>query len=134
MEKILEFETEHSEEFENDEREGRFNKFSPEGLSQSALKINIDPDTWALRVEPGSIDVYSRKSMNRFPTRPIKTLLSTKGSPRGLHLMNGFLNGENGWKKDLNNSSIETVDKYLEHGPEETEAPTNSHITPPKVR
>ena len=129
LEKILEFETEHSEEFENDEREGRFNKLSPEGLSQSALKINIDPDTWALRVEPGSIDVYSRKSMNRFPTRSIKTLLSTKGSPRGLHLMNDFLNGENGWKKDLNNSSIETVDKYLEHGPEETEAPTDNHIT-----
>lgn len=43
-------------------------KFSPEGLSVSTLKIKIQPVTYKLHIESGSYDVFTRKAANKYPT------------------------------------------------------------------
>lgn len=89
--KIIEKEAEYLDDEEQND------KFSPEGVSQSKLKVNIHPETYELTFECGSTDVFTRKSVNKFPSSQ-----STQPASK----MDKFLNSSKGWKKNLSTEII----------------------------
>lgn len=91
LRKIIEKEAEYLDDEEQND------KFSPEGVSQSKLKVNIHPETYELTFECGSTDVFTRKSVNKFPSSQ-----STQPASK----MDKFLNSSKGWKKNLSTEII----------------------------
>ncbi|GMM54440.1 transcriptional regulator [Maudiozyma humilis] len=73
LERILEFERNEfgGEEVDTDTSSGNsnINRYAPDGVSNSTLKINITPVTYSLDIEEGSMDIFSRKSLNNYPEK-----------------------------------------------------------------
>ena len=73
LERILEFERNEfgGEEVDSEADTGNSNtnRYAPDGVSNSTLKINITPVTYSLDIEEGSMDIFSRKSLNNYPER-----------------------------------------------------------------
>lgn len=95
LEKIVEKEAEYIDEEEPNKR------YSPEGISESKLKVKIHPETYQLSFEPGSSDVFTRKSVNSFP-EPREANTADK--------MRNFLDGSNGWKKNIPSADAELAE------------------------
>ena len=76
LERILEFEQNEfgseENEVEDKSKAAAMSRYAPNGVSGSSLKINIAPATYSLDIEEGSIDIFSRKSMNAYPAKENK--------------------------------------------------------------
>lgn len=119
LERILEFE---QNEYENEDVEGgesNRDRYAPEGVSSSILKINITPVTYALDIDEGSIDIFSRKSINKYPVKNVSSNFEKKKA-----LANKFLDGKHGWKKSLNNG---TISKSLDVASDKVETQVTSN-------
>lgn len=110
LEKILETDEEYGSNAENTLAD----KFSPEGVSKSTLKIRIDPETYLLDIEAGSYDVFSRKSINRFPL-VVNSGEYTGKKQRKKDMIARFLNSERGWKKNLSNEQVKDMEQKWVH-------------------
>lgn len=112
LEKIVE-----SEDDLGSDAESANEKYSPEGVSKSALKIKIDPETYFLHIEAGSFDVFSRKSINRFPDEADRNSLKRQ---RNKAKVVKFLDGAKGWKQNLTDVQkqkvLEKLDYVKKHG------------------
>ncbi|CCF55947.1 hypothetical protein KAFR_0A05120 [Kazachstania africana CBS 2517] len=98
LQKILEFD---QEELENNDEENKSNgKYSPEGVSNSMYKIKIHPGNYALDIQTGSFDIFSRKSLNKYPVKVNEDHESLKLNKKK-NILNTFLESNNGWKKHL---------------------------------
>lgn len=104
LERILDFEGEALE-----VQDPADSKYSPEGVSSSRLKIKIDKESYAMEIEPGSYDVFSRKSMNRYPIK-IDSMKSSKSLEKKTNIINKFLSSKFGWKKDLEETEIHKIE------------------------
>lgn len=93
------------------------NKSSPEGVSSSKLKIKIDPKSYALEIEPGSFDLFSRKSMNVYPTYSDETK-----KRKSIDQMTKFLDGKNGWKKNLTTADSTNIEDLVKKSRELSKA------------
>lgn len=109
LEKILESEDDYGSDADNSA-----DKFSPEGVSKSTLKIKIDPETYLLDIEAGSFDVFSRKSMNKFPVDVEASDYVSKKRKRDI-MVTRFLEGKKGWKKNLNDEQIKDAQDKLDY-------------------
>lgn len=110
LERIIEDEEEYDD--EGKDGENSKGRFSPEGVSHSTLKIKINPETYALDIEPGSCDVFSRRSMNRFPNSIGRNFHDLK-KQRKIAASKKFLDGKNGWKKNLGQGDIPAFNAKL---------------------
>lgn len=106
LEKIIEAEQ------DNDDENAENPKFSPEGVSRSTLRIKIDPETYFLEIESGSSDVFSRKSVNRFPQDAEGGHYKAK-TARKKDFVIGCLNGKRGWRKDLDGENVQLIEDKL---------------------
>lgn len=104
LERILDFEGEALE-----VEDPANSKYSPEGVSTSRLKIKIDKDTYAMGIEPGSYDVFSRKSMNKYPVK-IDLVKNKQSLEKKTDIINKFLSSKIGWKKDLEDAEIHKIE------------------------
>ncbi|AAS51224.1 ACL004Wp [Eremothecium gossypii ATCC 10895] len=87
-------------------------RYSPEGVASSNMKVKIDPLTYSMEVEPGCHDIFSRKSVNKFPTR---VDVKKKKSAELKLVLEGFLNGERGWKRGLTTKRTAEAERRLEY-------------------
>lgn len=105
LEKIVESEEDLGSDIDNSTE-----RYSPEGVSKSALKIQIDPETYFLKIEAGSFDVFSRKSINKFPEEAGSTqikLLKKKAK------LIKFLEGAKGWKQNFTDAQRQEAESKL---------------------
>ncbi|KAK5960695.1 transcriptional regulator SIN3 PWA37_002129 [Arxiozyma heterogenica] len=107
LERILDFENEAL-----DVDDPANSKYSPEGVSHSILKIKIDKATYAMEIESGSYDIFSRKSINRYPIK-INEKTFKKSLKKKIDTIDKFLGSQFGWKRGLgnisNNTSVSTA-------------------------
>ncbi|AMD20147.1 HCL004Wp [Eremothecium sinecaudum] len=103
LEKIIERE----EDYIDDKDE----KYSPEGIASSNLKVRIDPATYYMEVDAGSHDTFSRKAVNKFPT---KAEAKKKKSFELKAEFEKFLNSNNGWKKGIASENAADVENRLD--------------------
>lgn len=104
LERILDFEGEALE-----VEDPAHSKYSPEGVSTSRLKIKINRDSYAMEIEPGSYDVFSRKTMNRYPMK-VDSAKSKKSLEKKTDIINKYLSSKFGWKKDLKETEIHKIE------------------------
>ena len=109
LEKIIEAEQEFIDEEGNIEA-----KYSPEGISKSNLKIKINPETYVLEIEPASQDVFSRKSINKYPINVSNELYKNMKQKKNDHVKT-YLNGKHGWKKNLSDVTIQNAEEKYEY-------------------
>ena len=106
LEKIIEDERDYDD--ENSENP----KFSPEGVCKSTLRIKIDPETYFLEIEPGTYDVFSRKSVNRFPQiKNGQAFLAKINRKKGL--ITNYMDGAKGWRKHLDDNVTQSTEGKL---------------------
>lgn len=108
LEKVLETEEDYGSDVDN----FSIDKFSPEGVSKSTLKIKIDPETYLLDIEAGSYDVFSRKSVNRFPVIVDSNDYTTKKEKKK-NMVIQFLESKKGWKKNLDDDQVKAIQEKL---------------------
>lgn len=90
---FLERVIDYSQEYNNDNES--FPSYSPAGISKSNLHININKQNFELELEPGSSDVFSRETVQTYPSvfnkenKYEKTIGTTKD----------ILDGSHGWKR-----------------------------------
>lgn len=102
LERILDFENEAL-----DVEDPANSKYSPEGVSHSILKIKISKATYAMEIEPGSYDVFSRKSMNKYPIK-VNEIKSKKSLDKKIAIIDKFLSSKFGWRRGLEDTSIDS--------------------------
>ncbi|CCD23926.1 transcriptional regulator SIN3 NDAI_0C02660 [Naumovozyma dairenensis CBS 421] len=109
LEKNLNLELENAQDLDNETEKNEFiEKISPEGISTSKLKIKIDQETYNLDVEPGSFDVFSRKSLNKFPTDAKKIESSIKEKSEAF---NKFLSSKRGWNNQFKPDQVAGIEE-----------------------
>ncbi|CAR22257.1 transcriptional regulator SIN3 [Lachancea thermotolerans CBS 6340] len=82
---------------------------SPSGHSLSNLRIQVNPESYELQIEPGSKDIFTRFAVNRFLNSSENNSNTDLKEEKRKTLMSQ-LDGSRGWKKGM---SQELVDKTL---------------------
>ena len=103
LERILDFENEAL-----DVEEPANSKYSPEGVSHSILRIKIDKATYAMDIEPGSYDVFSRNSVNKYPIK-VSEMKRKNALKKKLDVIDKFLDSKFGWKMGLEDVAINNI-------------------------
>ncbi|CUS21721.1 LAQU0S03e09164g1_1 [Lachancea quebecensis] len=118
---------------EDEERDENSEERSPSGHSLSKLRIQVDPESYELQIEPGSKDTFTRFAVNRYLNNGSNKSNADLREERRKYLTS-LVNGPRGWKKGLSPTGVEKAKSDLSYVREHGKLASSLHQSPVLVQ